>query len=359
MKAIRTVSLLALVFVTGACTQNTGPDTEPGASAQELGEQAADDTGDDAADGSDDAKKDGKRGKHHRRGHHGKHFGGPVGMFLHAARGLELSDEQQTTVKNIAEGLRPDPKQFRESRVALDTALAAGVESGSIDDAALSDARSKAVAAAARRADEQAKALNALHAALTPEQRTQLATEIRDRAPGKDMKRHGKHMGKRRGPPPAMDDAPAVGDATSNDSAPKQLRRGMRGGPGGMHGAHARGFGGPMLSGIELDQAQVAQLRDTKPEQPSREDMKAKRAEMKQKLDELLTAFESDSFDATTFDFASGARKHAERHFDGHVARIRGLLGVLTPDQRATLAENLRKGPPERPMKRFGGKRSR
>ncbi len=134
--------------------------------------------------------------EHHRYHHHG-------GVTLFVAMSLDtlgVSPEQRAAVEKIRATLhaRMDPARIAEQ--GLMATLADGLAAGSIDTAKVNAGIAQVNAAAAAVHDASADALNELHAVLTPPQRAALVDKVeshwavwqdanaRDRSPGGDRR---------------------------------------------------------------------------------------------------------------------------------------------------------------------------
>lgn len=261
-----------------------------------------------------------KEGQGHRKGLHGKHgMHGPDNLLRAALHELELTEAQETTINNAIEKLREgEPPK----KPAMFAALAEGVRAGSIDKAAIEAKLGKDGAMEEHRA-RMAEALSTLHATLTKEQRRELvdaiAAKMDEKGPrgGKgdwDGKGHGgkgKHGGR--------------GD------------HGMKGGPLGL-----------MLRDLNLTDEQQAKidqaLEANRPSEADREEKKEAFEAMRAEGKARLQSFAADSFDAKAF-LAEGGKMGPKAHLDRMITSLAAIVPVLTPEQRATLADRLEKGP--------------
>ncbi len=108
---------------------------------------------------------------------------GPGGVLFEAAKSLTLDDAQKTKVNDAMKALmnvdRATESEAKRAVAALRTALATQLKAGTVDNAKLApsyDAIEKSLGAAQTK---DAEAVNALHAALTPEQRKAVAADLR------------------------------------------------------------------------------------------------------------------------------------------------------------------------------------
>ncbi len=310
MNSFRTalsISLVALVATLAGCAADTGSlDTETAHSAAVA-----------QADATPNAD---------RSARFEQHRGGPGSLLMTALReDIGLSAEQKTTL----EALRPQRGEQRPERAAKrakmsnerGSTLAAAIRSGDLqglhamaphgkDDAAHAEWQAKAV-----------KALETLHATLTPEQRSALVAAVGKR----EGQGHGREHGKRAG-----------------------AEHGKREG-----GDALRGPMGKMLAGIDLSDAQKEQLKAkldaTRPEKPSETERAAfvqKMSTMKAEQQARLQTFASDSFDAKAF-LARPAKTEGRsvKMRDQYSERFAIVLSVLDASQREQLAAKIEQGP--------------
>ncbi len=303
---ITTLSALALVvsFTTG-CNMETGePIEETGQSAESL---AGADTPETAAS---PAAKAGKEKRHGKFGRHGKRHGKSHAMRLMrtAEKSLDLSAEQKTAIEAIRADLKASAKTGRPERGAA----------GAKPDL---DAIKTAVAA---RTAADVKAVNALHAALTSDQRAALVATVNDRMANRGDRAKG------------SDKADADGNrrsrrarrAQAGDKGQRHARRG-----GGKRGGGMRG-GLFAKAGIELSDEQKAQFKALHEEgKANRPDRKAKFEEMKASRTKMLAAFATDTFDAADFIVAP----NVEQRFAARTERMKKFQAILTEDQRAQI----------------------
>ncbi len=261
---------------------------------------------------------------------------GPRGMHGHpliaaALKEIDLSAEQRKTIEtamsNIDAGKGEQMKTFHK-------ALAADIRAGKIDEATLKAKEGDMEKAATEHRAAVVKAVETLHATLTPAQRTQLVTLVKDR-----MQKHMGHDGKR---------------------GHEGKHEGKHEGHEKKHGEHAGrgGRGGPMmfmLHGIELRDDQKKAIEAAMPPKPEKDendkgDRSAKFEEHRAKMDAALEAFKADKFDA-----AAVLPEHDGKHpMAGHfVKMLQAVVPILDAEQRAELAKRIEEGPR---MGRHGGK---
>ncbi len=258
---------------------------------------------------------------------HKAHFGhGPAERLIHAAlQDSSLSAEQTAKIQTIADELKTAHQAGKASHGEMRTALAAAVADGKLEDAEIADAKAKILAAFDAQAAAGIKAVNALHAVLTPAQRQALVTRVEERME-KFAGRFQDHEGKERREHEGKE---------GHEHARKEGKR------------HGFGRGEPPFAAdLGLDDAQKTQLRDAmkaqfEKNQPSPEEFAARKDELKKSLE----AFAADDFDAATTPAAAGMRAMAQKHLDMRVAGLRTLLGVLRPEQAQKLSTALTKAP--------------
>jgi hypothetical protein len=238
----------------------------------------------------------------HRHGHHR----GAAHMLFRAARDLDLSDAQRTTIDSLAAQLHGDRTAESSRHQAMRTALAESVRAGKVDVSALAPAET-AAAGTGRQAHiaRETTALNGLWAALEPAQRQALVASVQER----------------------------------------QTERAERWASRRAEGKAAGGWGQQRLAhltaklGLDASQ-QTAVSGILTSDRPAPAVMQARHAQMKSRNAALLTAFQSDSFDATTLigtpPSGSGVSP-AQRH----VQFLAQLVPILRTDQRETLATSI------------------
>jgi Spy/CpxP family protein refolding chaperone len=212
--------------------------------------------------------------------HGGHHRHGP--RLLGAALKLDsLTPAQRSQIEQLVAQRKAAEVPVRQADAQVLTVLAQQVEQAKVDDAALAPslAAKHGAAVAARRVDQTA--LAQLHAVLTPAQRTQLVDGIEARA---------------------------------------AQARGAAGGQGHRGGGK-----------LGLTDAQRAQVHANLQAEGGAAGHHGQGAQRKAALD----SFRGDSFDA-------GALAQAGRGEDRELRVTRAMIPVLTPNQRATLAAQLR-----------------
>lgn len=246
----------------------------------------------------------------------GRPHGGPdflVFAALHEEIGL--STEQRATIQALVEKNRPKEGARRGPDVQPDkakiTELATAIRSGNVDATKLRNDRGDATMQ--QHVAASAANLATLHDTLTKEQRAKLVDAV--------IAKHAQ-----RG------DGPAKGGP------------GGERGPRGEHGA--MGPGGHMLEGIDVTDAQKAEIEAkllaNRPAPPS----EANRTAMKASMDAKLQTFKADAFDANAF--VQPPTNMPKGHADGMAKQLQVIVSVLTPAQREKLAQKIEQGPPAR-----------
>ena len=249
--------------------------------------------------------------KHEMRGMHGHPL---IGAAL---KELDLTAEQRKTIEASVENMHTGQ---RDQMKAFHKALADQVRAGKIDEAALKAQAGDMEKAKTEHRAAVVKAVETLHATLTPAQRTQLVTFVKER-----MEEKQAHM----------QDRPEHGKKHGKD--------GKAGKDGEAHGRR----GGPMmfmLHGIELRDDQKTAIEAAMPPKPEKDadDREAKFAEHKARMDAALEAFKADKFDATTALPEHDGKHPMAEHF---VKMLQAVVPILDADQRAELAKRVEEGP--------------
>ncbi len=113
-------------------------------------------------------------------GHHRHHHHGGIAMFIHMAiDSLGLPAEKKAQVEKIQEKLHAAMAPSREAGRAVLTLLADGVAAGKLDTAKIDAAVAKQEAASAGVHAATIEALNELHAALSPAERSALVEKVK------------------------------------------------------------------------------------------------------------------------------------------------------------------------------------
>lgn len=252
--------------------------------------------------------------------HFGRHGGIASGLFRGARDLPDLTEAQKDSLDGIETGLKSDDDGIRTAMKGFRTDLVAGVRAGKLDTAKLAADDGVVDKAIADHQSKEADALGALHALLTPAQRTTLVANVRAK-----QAEHEAHM---------KDWMQGGADAGKPDWTKKRLDK--------------------MTSDLSLDagqQKQVAAILAKPTDVPNAAAMQARWSDRQKKADALLTAFASDPFDAKKLDLGPMPGKTPHEPMDHMVSFYTQLLPVLHADQRDKLATSM-----DRP---FGGSRGR
>lgn len=283
-----------------------------------------------------EAASDSARGPHGP----GKHHGPPRGheLLVVALSELDLTAEQRKTIEGALDAMG---EKDHAAMAAMGKVLASGVRAGKIDAAAVKAKAAELEQQAEGRRAAVGKALDTLHATLTPAQREALVAKVEEH-----MQSH---------PPPF---------GRPNDEGkgrgPEGEERGPEGhgrGPGRMgHGPH--GPLGFLLHDLELSDEQRekihAGLEAARPDKPTREEMEKKHGEMLARQKAVLESFRGAKFDGAA---ALPDKPAGEPPVVHLVEALDVIVPVLDADQREALAKRLEEGPPRMGM--GGGKHGR
>jgi hypothetical protein len=237
--------------------------------------------------------------------HHGRHHQDAAHMLFHAARALDLTDAQRSTIDQLSKQLRGG-RGARGEQGAAHAALVEGVRAGNVDVARIESLQGAAGQARQAHLAREATALNGLWSTLQPAQRAAVVAQVREKLAERAARWEGRKH-----------------EARSAADWQKQKL------------AH-------LTSQLDLDAAQQASVEGilAKGEQPSPAAMQAHREEAKKRNDALLTAFAGDSFDATKLDLSPSTegRMGFAHHRTEFLAQ---LVPVLRADQREKLASSM------------------
>ncbi len=233
----------------------------------------------------------------------------PTNGLLRATNHMPLTDSQKATVRSLDEQLQTNTRDTGAAFQTFRNGLAAQVRSGAIDQTRVQIDESAACRALQAHAAKEADTLNGLHAALDPSQRKAAVEGVRARQA-------------------ATEEVPRTADAgvqTAEDLAKWRQER--------------------MTRDLSLDatqQQQVASLLASQPA-PSEDPMTKMTEDRRRRTDAVLTAFESDAFDARATSPAptASAAQMVHEGTEREVAFLSSLLPILRPDQRDKLATNL------------------
>jgi Spy/CpxP family protein refolding chaperone len=237
-----------------------------------------------------------REGRHHGRHHHQ----GPARMLFHAARSLDLTDAQRSTIDQLSQQLRGNRGG---DQGAARAALVEGVRAGNVDVTRVESLQATGGQARQAHQARESAALNGLWAALQPAQRLALVSQVREKQAERAERRAGHQH--------------AAGDWQKQKLA-------------------------HLTTQLDLDAAQQVTVEGllAKGERPSPAAMQAKREEAQKRNDALLTAFASDSFDAAKL--APSASPEGRMGFAQHRAEfLAQLVPVLRADQREKLASSM------------------
>ncbi len=231
---------------------------------------------------------------------------------------LNLTAAQKTAIEGALTASSTPRAPSAEGKARM-MALAAGVRAGKVDPSSVqapnNDAERNAHIAAS------AKAIDTLHATLTPAQRRALVDAVSRRT-------------EHRGPPPGME---------ANRDAKGERGHGGRGDHGPM---------GHLLAGLDLTQAQQdaihTQMEAQKPTAADHEAMKKQFEGFHTAMQARLQTFANDSFDATGF-VTPPAGAVMKGHEDRMAKDLAIITSVLDSAQREKLATRIEQGPPARP----------
>jgi Spy/CpxP family protein refolding chaperone len=234
--------------------------------------------------------------EHHRYHHHG-------GVTLFIAMSLEtlgISPEQRPAVEMIRSDLHARMEPARVAEQGLEATLADGLAAGNIDVAKVNAGVAQVTATAAEVQGACADALKELHAALTPPQRAALVDKVAA---------HWTVWQKANADvtaPSAVEGSYLAMLATDLGLTPDQLDR--------------------IRAGLATKAAAPLDLQ-----------------EIATRLGAFGDAFRSETFDPGAITTASDANAHMIAWGAAHMAYfVEAVSPVLTPDQRANLAQRLR-----------------
>lgn len=309
MRALRplpfAVSFVIAVAAGAACDKKETPAPAPTASASAA--ESAKPLASAPAASASSAPGEGRM-----RGFHG----GLAGMLFRGARDLSLKDDQKAKIDKLAEDLHPrtaDGGAARDEMRERHAELAAEIRAGKIDTAKLDAMTASVEKTVQAQKDNEAAALNGLHAALEPEQRKTLVETLKTR--------------------PARERRDADGGADA----------------GAWREERAKRRAAAMTHELDLDDAQQKKLeailaKDVPPA-PAGAKGPPSPADMKKQIDAALDAFDKDAFDAKKLPGFADAGKTA-RAFAGHEVQLFAqLVPILKPEQREKLAKRVEGGP--------------
>jgi Spy/CpxP family protein refolding chaperone len=227
--------------------------------------------------------------KQQKRRHHGL-----AAMVLGSVKSLELTPEQKATVASIEGDFAELGDAQKDAHKKLGEDIADGVALGKIDHTK-TDADVAAVAKAIEATIPTIQnAVNRLHKALTPEQRKQFVANMHKMA--------------------------------------AKIQENMARGNGDDKGALG-------LTPVQKEKLQATREADMKAQQGA---MKQQMDAMKKQEDSIAKALESDKFDAKEAGIGQQAPVMAKKMAANRVKFAETMLSVLTPEQRAKFATQLR-----------------
>jgi hypothetical protein len=233
--------------------------------------------------------------EHHRHHHHG-------GVTLLIAMSLDMlgvPPDRQAAVERIRSELHARMEPARAAEQSLTTVLADGVSEGAVDPAKVDAAVTQLASAAAAAYDASIDALDQLHAALTPVERSALADKV---------EAHGSVWQQANADESGRQDGQVAELTKDLALAPDQVDK--------------------ILASL------AAGARSVPPFDPQ---------EVTSLVHAFGDAFRGDAFDARALATAHDANAHMVSWGAGHEARfLEAVAPVLTMDQRATLAQMLR-----------------
>jgi len=323
------LAIPAVLLFAAACDENDSQSDEGtgGAIAPEA-DVAGQASMDDRRTGKRRLDGDGPHGKMGRgkKGFHGK--GGSCGKLVKTAlEVLDLTEEQRLALEGLRqsrlEGMGDGP---RDDRAAFHEALVKALETGKIDRAALEAKIASKDKLSEQKLAERNARLAKLHATLTPEQRKTLVDAVRAKLERKADKRD---------------------DRADDDRMGRKGKRGPKGKDKGDF--HGKSMMLGWLRGVELTAEQQAQVdalaAKAEAFHPDDDDWTDKREDKLDELSTLLDAFAADDFDPAKSAPRPSPMKNPAEKVAFHVEQFEALLGILTADQRAQLAETIKSHP--------------
>jgi Spy/CpxP family protein refolding chaperone len=248
-----------------------------------------------AVDEGDDATAD--LTEHHRYHHHG-------GVTLFIAMSLDslgVSQEERASVEKIRATLHTDMEPAHAAEQSLVSALADGLDANAFDAAKIDAAVAQATTSAQAVHGASADALNELHKVLTPVERAALVDKVEA------------HWA-------------VWQDANADESNPKKSGDRLE----------------ALATELELSKDQVDKIRASLAD-GMKGVPKLDPKEIDSHLHTFGEAFRSETFDAKALTAAGDANAHLMGWGAAHLAHfVETASPVLTPEQRAKLAQTLR-----------------
>ncbi len=236
----------------------------------------------------------------HRENHHG----GALPLILMSLKEVDLSADQQASVDKIRTELlgKMDPARAAEKDFA--NTLADGVAAGSVDRAKADAAINKLVTQVQGLHDASLAALNQIHAVLNAQQRAKLVDALQG---------HWENWK----------------EAHGHDEQDEHQ--------------HRSGYLLALVARLGLSQDQADKIKANFHERMKANPQEHAHKEVADHLQAFATAFKADTFDAKKLTGAKAANVHIARWGATRRARfLEAAAPVLTPDQRAKLAQVIR-----------------
>jgi Spy/CpxP family protein refolding chaperone len=237
------------------------------------------------------------------RAHHRHHHHGGLAMFVALSLDtLGADDAKRPEIEKLQADLRERMKPAREAERNLNKVLADGIAAGALDQAKLDAAVAKVASAAQAVHAATGDALNRLHALLSPEERALLVDKVKAHA---EVWRHVNHEAE----PGGREHGGRLAELTKDLSlTPEQVEK-----IGAALKASAPGV--------------RAHFRD----------------QAMKRLEAFEAAFVADKFDSGALRAGSGDDGHFAAHGSKRLLHFyQTVLPLLTPEQRAKLADHLR-----------------
>ena len=235
---------------------------------------------------------------HHRHHHHG-------GLAMFVALSLDMlgaDDAKRAQIEKLQADLRERMKPAREVERNLTKVLADGIAAGALDQAKLDAAAAQVASAAERVHAATGEALNQLHALLSPAERAQLVDKVKAHA---EVWRNVNHEAAPGGREPGGRLAELTKDLGLTPDQVEKIGAALKGSAQGVRG-HFR------------EQAM-------------------------KRLDAFEAAFVADKFDAAALKAGAADDGHLAAHGSKRMQHFyETALPLLTPEQRAKLADHLR-----------------
>jgi Spy/CpxP family protein refolding chaperone len=237
------------------------------------------------------------------QGEHRHHHAGFAGFVMMAIETIGVTPDQQVAIDKIRTDFRSKMQPVRDANGVVIQTLADGIAAGNIDSARVDAAVAGVTTAAAQMHGATADALNQLHALLRPEQRAALVDKVEA------------HW-------TVWKEANA-GDPTAESAQPDG------------HLAHLAAEIGLTTDQVDKVRANLAVASGPRaPFDPTQAEAH---------MQAFATAFAADTFDANTLTSGAPAGARLATWGAARMARFYETLApVLTPDQRAKVADNLR-----------------